>query len=230
MHISVAAESRWLVLSRTGSHRGRHFLGVFGTWIPLPAFPSLPSLQRAWPFEMCREGAPMPHELFAMACVCAFVIARFVPSFCMRNAVCSLTAVRSGRLWTLLCSNIVHFAPFHLVNSLIQTLHLGPLIHASLGCERTAALLLCASLAASTSSLVWHGIIRGRADEGSIGGSGVAMALVAANAVLYPRIIVHVYGLEVPASALPLVYLLTDVLAVRRFTILITCLSIHPYQ
>lgn len=39
------------------------------------------------------------------------------------------------------------------------------------------------------------------------------MSLVAANAVLYPHVVVHVYGLEVQAAALPFVYILADILA-----------------
>ena len=47
-----------------------------------------------------------------------------------------------------------------------------------------------------------------------LGGSGVAMGLVAANAALFPHVTVVFYGLELQAHLVPLFYLALDVLSV----------------
>jgi len=161
------------------------------------------------------------------------------PRCMVRHAVCSLDAVQRGRVWTLLTANASHAAFPHLLHNCIHLLQLGPLLHATLGCSDLLALMLTAALASSAASLLWNGVLGGRPKEGgppaprsslssrsawptprtspsragSLGASGVAMAMVAANAALYPRALVHVYGLELPAPHAALLYLVVDVVA-----------------
>ena len=90
-------------------------------------------------------------------------------------------------------------------------MHFGPLLHAALGCERFAVLLASACVATSGGSLLWSGL-RGRTREGSVGASGVAMALLAANSVLFPSVHTRMFGVELPPSTTVLVYLVLDLL------------------
>jgi membrane associated rhomboid family serine protease len=217
VRIAVGAESRsWLIL-RTGTHRGKRFLGAFGTWTWIPSFPQaslLPASLSGAAF--CRADAGTPHELFALVCIGVFVLAQVAPGFVARHCICSYGAVRGGRLWVLLTSNVAHFSPTHLFNNLLQVLHFGPIVHSALGCERFAVLLLCCALASSSASVLWHGWMHGRSSDGSIGGSGVASAIVAANAALFPRVVVSMYGIELTAGAHLLLYLLLDALSIGR--------------
>ena len=127
-----------------------------------------------------------PHELFALLCIIGWILVEFAPGrWVWPNALCNLSSLNRGRVWTLLTSNLVHANPVHMLNNLLQVLHIGPVIHHALGCERAVALLVSAMLASSSASVLWHGVVKGRRDAGSIGASGVGMALVAANAALF---------------------------------------------
>lgn len=214
LRVSITAESHSYLLFRTGCRSGKRFVGAFGTWVALPAVPEFTSL--AVPdFSVCRHADSAPHELFAMLCLATFVLMSAAPRFGWRHCSCSLSALRAGRLWTLLSSNMAHGSVPHLANNLMQILNLGPMIHAAIGCERALGLLACACLASSLSSVFWHGVLGGRAGAGSIGASGVAMALVAANAALFPSVGVRMYGVELSAHHLPLAYLLLDAFSAR---------------
>jgi len=214
LSISVMAETRSLLIMRTGSHRKRQFIGAFGTWVPVPTLPSLPTLSLPGfaTASVCRDGH-MPHELFALMCCFGFIFAQFAPRTCMHHGTSSLSAIRAGRFWTLLTSNVVHFSPAHLLHNVFQILSIGPVVHAALGCERAAVLLLSSALASSMASVLWHGYVTRQPNDASAGGSGVAMALMAANAALYPHILVRFYGIEIQAAALPWVHLLVDAIA-----------------
>ena len=89
----------------------------------------------------------------------------------------------------------------------------GRILRASLGCERLVQLLALACLASSSASLLWHGILHRRRNEGSIGASGVALALVAANAALFPSTRVRMYGAEMAASHQLIAFLVLDAAA-----------------
>ena len=212
LRIAVAADTHSYLVCRTGSHRGRRFVGAFGTWVPLPSLPSLSLPDLTAGMGVCRD-AEVPHELFVLICCAGFVLANLAPRFCIRHGVSSLSAVRSGRVWTLLSANAVHFSAVHLLHNLLQLLALGPVLHSALGCERMATLLLSSAVCASAASLVWNGVLGDRPHDGSVGASGVAMACIAANAALYPHVVVRFYGVEMQAAAVPLVHLAIDAFA-----------------
>ena len=71
---------------------------------------------------------------------------------------------------------------------------------------------LAVAWAAATLGFACHGAI---SDNYAIGASGVAMALVAANAALFPSVGVRMYGVELSAHHLPLAYLLLDAFSAR---------------
>lgn len=211
--ISVSAETRSFVIFRTGTFRGRRFVGACGSWVRLPSF-DIPNLGGA-AASVCRADGGAPHEQLALLCVVGFVLMRLSPGRCHRHGLCTLNALRSGRVWTALTSNLLHAEPVHLLHNLLQILHFGPVVHAALGCEHALQLLVASALASSLASVVWHGLMNRRRGEGSIGASGVAIALVSANAALFPRHTVSMYGLELSAAAVPFVYILLDALATR---------------
>jgi membrane associated rhomboid family serine protease len=95
-------------------------------------------------------------------------------------------------------------------------LEVGPIAQVVLGCDDLLVIMLGAALASSFASIAWHGVLGNRPSDGSLGASGVVMALVAANAALFPRTHVLIYGLEVPAPHAVLFYLFLDVLAQSR--------------
>ena len=214
VRIAVAAETRSYVIFRVGSFRGRHFLGACGTWLSLPSLPGgalrLPSLSS---ISICDAEAMAPHELVALLFVVGFVLQQIAPRTCYRHAYCSLNALRAGRLWTALTANCAHAHPAHLIHNLLQVLHLGPIVASALGCERSLLLLLATALASSLASVAWFGVLGGNGGAGSIGGSGVAMGLVAANAALFPRVDVSMYGVQLTAAQLPIAYLLLDAIS-----------------
>jgi len=220
LHASVGAESASYGLFRLGSLSGNHYLGILGTWIKLPAFAAvLPSSRRARGSAAASAASYMctssfePAEQLVLLSVLLHLLWLTRPRCMVRHAVCSLDAVQRGRVWTLLTANASHAAFPHLLHNCIHLLQLGPLLHATLGCSDLLALMLTAALASSAASLLWNGVLGGRPKEGSLGASGVAMAMVAANAALYPRALVHVYGLELPAPHAALLYLVVDVVA-----------------
>jgi len=215
LQISVLAESTSYLFFRVGRYKGRSFLGAFGTWVWLPLPVSLlPDGMTSWlsARSYCERDLAPPHELFASLCVIAFLLCAFAPRFCYRHASCSVASLKQGRVWTLLTSNIAHAHAAHLLHNLLNLLNLAPVVHATLGCEQSLAMLLAASLASSIASVLWHGVLRRRPEPkaGSIGSSGVVMAYVCANAALFPRTAVRMYGVEVPPLGVPLLYLFLD--------------------
>ena len=222
LRVSVTASSSSYLIFRIGSHRGQRFFGGYGTWFALPKIPQMPRLELNLPRSLqdaaapfCARDALPPHELFAMLCIVGYLAVEFAPRKTWPNALCSVSSMRAGRVWTLFFSNLVHANFVHLVNNLVQILNLGPFLFPTLGCERSLGLFVCAMLASSVASLLWHGYYKGRRGAGSIGASGVAMALVAANAALFPDVVVHVYGVELTAAQVPVAYLLLDVMLSR---------------
>ena len=211
LHAAISAESQSYLLFRLGRFRGQRFVGAFRTWVSLPTVPVLVE----WPFTaaICRgKGEGTPHELFALVCVLVFILAQVAPRLVWRHCTCSWSAVRSGRPWVMVTANFTHFSPVHLLHNVLQVLQLGPIVYQTLGCEKTAALLALASLAASSASVLFHWVRR-QPSAGSVGGSGVAMALMAANAALFPHVVVRMYGFELDSAAAPLLFILLDVLS-----------------
>ena len=218
VHIAVAATSSWWMLLRIGRFRSDPYLGVFGTWFPLPSLDMpwplldlrLPSSLPKEPWDLVCSGGRSPHESFVWLCAVSFAMWHIAPRTMYRHAVCSLRAVQEGRVWVLLSANISHASAFHLLHNALQLMHFGPILHASLGCDCLAQLLVLACVASSTASLAWHGVLRDRRAEGSIGASGVAMALVASNAALYPHVRVRMYGAEMAATQQLVAFLVLD--------------------
>ena len=216
LKIAVLAESRSYLLFRVGTLHGRSFIGAFGIWAWVPAPPQvsfgMPRDVSSLMPSFCAAGSSAPHELFAQLCIVGFLLFQFSPRVSMRHAYCSLNALRDGRLWTALTANVAHAHPLHLLHNMLQLLHLGPVVHSVLGCEKSLMLLVLASLASSAASVVWHGVLHRRGGAGSVGASGVVSALLAANAVFFPNTIVHLYGFELSALPALAVYLLLDAL------------------
>lgn len=216
LRVSVTAESRSWVVMRIGHFRGHRFLGCFGVWVPLPGLPALDMVTTT----VCSSGGSgsAPHEAFVLLCIVGWLLWQVAPGVMARHSICSLRALREGRVWVLLTSNLSHPSPLHLLHNMLQVLHFGPVLHSALGCENLLALLASAALASSVASVAWHGYLSGRrggASAGSLGASGVVMALVAANAALFPRIVVRMYGVDLSAAGLFVVYTAIDVLSQR---------------
>lgn len=224
LRIAVGSSSNSYLILRTGAHRGARFVGAFGTWVVLPRLPSMRMPSMRMPTSLvaaaCSRDSPPPHESFALLCVAGIAVCWLAPRVAWRHGVCSLGAVRAGRPWVMLTANVAHFSAVHLAHNLLTILHLGPLVHAALGCERALCLLLASGLAASAASVLWHAALSRRdgsfhQDEGSVGASGVAIGLAAANAVLYPRTGVRMYGADLSAGQQLVLYLALDALAAR---------------
>lgn len=214
LRIAVAAETKSYIIFRTGTFRGRKFVGACGTWFGLPAIPTSTVLQMpSLATSVCQTDGAAPHEQLALLFIFGFAAFQFAPRVCMRHGICSLEAVQSGRLWTAVTANLIHANPAHLLHNMLQVLHLAPIVQSAIGCEKALLLLLGCMLGASAASVLWHGILGGKRHAGSVGGSGVAMGLVAANGALFPRVKVIMYGFELNAASVPLVYLLFDVLS-----------------
>ena len=215
--IALQAESTSWMLFRVARYRGELYLGLFGTWVPtaldvpMPSLPHWASLHEPWEL-VCSQGRS-PHEAFVLACLVCFVLWQTAPRPMYRHAVCSLRAVQQGRVWVMLTANVSHASGYHLLHNALQLLHFGPLLRATLGCERLSQLLVCAAVCSSSASMLWHGVLKSRPGEGSLGASGVVLSLVAANAALYPDFPVRMYGIDMTAVQQLLVYLLLDVLA-----------------
>lgn len=218
--IALQAESTSWLLFRVARYRGELYLGLFGTWVPtaldmpLPSLPRWASLREPWEL-VCSQGRS-PHEAFVLACLVCFVLWQAAPRPMYRHAVCSLRAVQQGRVWVVLTANLSHANVYHLVHNALQLLHFGPLLRATIGCERLSQLLVCAAISSSSASLLWNGVMHARPGEGSLGASGVALSLVAANAALFPTFPVRMYGFDMTAAQQLLAYLLLDVLASRE--------------
>ena len=205
LSIAVSADSHSYLLFRVGSFRGERFVGLYGTWLWLP----VPATSLA----VCDgAGGGAPHELFLALCLVALVLWQVAPRFMWRHAACSLRAVQQGRVHTMLTANVSHLHPLHLLHNALQLLHFGSILRSALGCERLLTLLATSSVASSAASLLWHALAE-RPSEASVGASGVACALVAANAALFPDTLVHFYGIEMPAAHQLIVFVALDLAA-----------------
>lgn len=219
LHISVSSSSRSYIFFRTGvSPSGASFVGAFNSWVyfapPALALPSL-RLPDSAVGSICGVGGGAPMA-FVWLLLAGFVVAQIAPTrVVLRHASCSLAAMLEGRLWTMLTANLVHFSPIHLLNTLLQAMHYGPIVQATLGCERTLQLLGAVAAASSLASVCFHGLLRGRRHEGSVGASGVACGLIGANAALFPRTRVRLLGMELEAYQQLLLYLALDAIAAR---------------
>ena len=167
LRVAVSAESKSYFLCRIGRFRGYRFLGCFGTWISLPD-PSfltmqLPILRELFTSSFCGSaGGGSPHEAFVLLCIVGFACWHFFPRVMYRHAVCSLRVLQSGRVWTLITSNLSHASPMHLLHNMMQLLHFGPVLKSVLGCEKLLLLISFACIAASTASVIWHGFLSSR--------------------------------------------------------------------
>ena len=219
LRIAVSAETNSYIILRIGKFKERKFLGAFGTWFALPPLPLAPGDLGAWlpSLSYCVPGGMMPHEQLALLALLGFVVAINFPRFTRRHGFCSLDALRGGRLWTLVTSNFADGEPAHLLHNLLHLLHLGPVMHGALGCNKAAQLLLAIAIASSFASIFWNGVLGGRSHTPAVGGSGLVMGLVAANAALFPKVIVVMYGIELTASQLPVAYLLLDLFGAGFF-------------
>ena len=190
LSIAVSADSHSYLLCRVGFSR-RAFRWTIGTWLWLPCRP---------PLSVCDgAGGGAPHEVFLALCLVALVLWQVAPRFMWKHAACSLRAVQQGRVHTMLTANVSHLYPLHLLHNALQLLHFGSILRSALGCERLLTLLATASVASTAASLLWHALAE-RPSEASVGASGVACALVAANAALFPGTLVHFYRIDMPAA------------------------------
>mgnify|MGYP002005774267 CR=1 FL=1 len=148
VHISVAATSSWWLLFRIGRFRSDPYLGVFGTWFPLPSLDApwasldlrLPSSLPRAPWDLVCSDGRTPHESFLLLCVAGFAMWHLAPRTMYRHAVCSVRAVQAGRVWGLLTANASHASAFHLLHNALQLMHFGTILHAALGCDRLTQL------------------------------------------------------------------------------------------
>ena len=229
VRIALAAESTSWYLFRVGHFRGSTFLGAFGTWcfLPLPSLgfnsAGFNSAAAQLTPTLCRPtSAARPHEAFVVVCVLFHLAWHLIPRFMYRHALCSPRAISEGRLWVILTANFSHARAAHLLGNLLQLLHFGPLMESVLGCERMILLLATSALASSAASLLCSalsgGFGSGRRTQalGSLGASGVTLALVGANAARFPHTAVRMLGMELLASHVLLLTIAIDVLGRGR--------------
>lgn len=216
--VALLAESERYAVARVGTYDGRRFVGCFGCWLPLPSVP--PAL--ADPLGVCARwlcarnasgGTWAPHEAFGVACLVVFALWHVLPEGVMwRHFTTSPSALRSGRVWTLLTAAVSHCEPIHLLHNLLSIFAVAPQLAARVPCRELAELLLASALASSCASLLAaYSADRARhAAPPSLGASGVVLALAAARATLSPAQRCAVYGVEMPASHALLVQLALD--------------------
>ncbi|KAL3907833.1 MAG: hypothetical protein SGPRY_010033 [Prymnesium sp.] len=215
--ILPTAQSQSYLAFRIGSFREQTFLGLCGLWIPLPSPHALCANLEMLASELTcgHERRGRPHEGFVLLCAASLLLWHLFPSVMRRHSVCSRRALSSGRVWTVLLSNLSHPGQLSLLHHLLLILQLGPVLLHAVGCHRLFSLLLSGCLAASSASILWNGWLARRpasAHEDPIGASGVGLALASANAALFPHSIVSMYGIELsPAGVLVLSTLLDAV-------------------
>jgi membrane associated rhomboid family serine protease len=222
-HATIAAKSETYIFWRFGTYRNERYLGLLGTWVRLGGIgsaiangsrTSVPSMRSATSWICASQFSPC--ELVVLLSLLLFILWRTYPRAMARHTICSLRAVQEGRVWVLLSSAVSHASFLHLLHNCLHLLEVGPIAQAALGCDDLLALMLGAALASSLTSIVWHSVLGNCPSEGSIGASGVVMALVAANAALFPRTHVLIYGLQLLAPHAVLFYLFLDVLTQSR--------------
>mmetsp|Transcript_23005 Transcript_23005/g.74492 ORF Transcript_23005/g.74492 Transcript_23005/m.74492 type:complete len:329 (+) Transcript_23005:83-1069(+) len=222
-HATIAAKSESYVFCRLGIYRDERYLGLLGTWVQLGGIGSMIAggsrtsvlSMKAATSWMCASKFS-PCELVVMLSLLLHIMWRTHPRAMARHAICSMRAVQEGRVWVLLSSAVSHASFLHLLHNCLHLLEVGPIAQAVLGCDDLLVLIVGAALASSFTSIAWHGILGNRPADGSLGASGIVMALVAANAALFPRTHVLIYGLELSAPHAVLFYLVLDVLTQSR--------------
>lgn len=216
IHATLWAKSTSYGLWRVGTLRERTYIGVLGMWVSLGnAWLDKTSWTRPRSFlsgSVCGSEYS-PYEILVMVSLVMHFLWRMYPRLMDRHAVCSLRAVQQGRVWVLVSSAVSHASFFHLIHNCMHLLQAGPITQAALGCEDLLMLIMGAALASSFASIVWHGMLGNRPSTGSLGASGIVMALVAANVTLFPHTNVLVYGLDMAAPNAVLFYMVLDVVA-----------------
>ena len=199
-HAKFAASStRYFAVLRVGRLGDRRAIGLFGTWLELPAVFT--------PAGVCAAGLATN---LVLLCVAGRLLWGLCPRFMNKHAVASLDALRQGRIWTLLSSSLSHATTPHLLQSCVQLELLGPLLQSALGCGDFAVLLVALAVASASASTVWHGALGGQPRVGSLGAGGVIVGLAAAHARLFPHALVRPYGFELDSRVLLLLQLVSD--------------------
>lgn len=197
---SLFAETRSYLIVRVGWYGTDYFIGCLGCWLRVPFLFADPiGLCAHW---FCNHSGIRwgPHEAFAVLCLVVFALWHTVqPGTMWRHFTTSYTALRSGRVWTLLTSAISQRHPLHLLHNLISLFAVAPQLSAHVPCEDLAELIILSALASSCVSVLWSYLARRHASP-SMGASGVVHALSAARAAHAPTLRCLIYGVEMPAS------------------------------
>jgi len=216
IRIALLAESYSWLFFRLGRFRGDVYVGCFHTWCLVPQLPASATTASVTTFSrtVCQKTGGAV-QAFVLLCCAVHLLWYVFPRTMQHMTACSLRALQKGRLFVLLTANISHYSLLHLIHNMLQIMHLGPTIQAVLGCEDLLCLMVLSALGSSLASVLWNGVLGERPHVGSVGASGVAMSLVAANAALFPHVPVFMYGLELTPAQLVCVYLLLDTISQR---------------
>lgn len=115
------------------------------------------------------------------------------PRFMVDHFVVSVDAVRAGRVWTLLTSELSHIDAMHLLMNLFGLWVFGVPVASRLGTHRTLALAAAGAWVASLGHLLWS-LATGNG-AGALGVSGALMSFMVLYAFWFPRRILLLFGL-----------------------------------
>ena len=85
----------------------------------------------------------------------------------------------------LLSSGVTHYTADHLFSNMVAISSTGPPLLTMLGCQGCYAFFVLSAVTAALTSAVWWGVVR-QTHVQSVGASGVATAMMAANGLLFP--------------------------------------------
>jgi membrane associated rhomboid family serine protease len=173
---------RSFLLWSTARAGGVTYVGLFGTWLPLPGWTSL---------SLPLPGQP-EHDFYAISALqVAVFLAWRLPDcipFLSRHFLLSSERHTLRRPWTLLGACFSHMQPMHLLHNTVTLLQSGPVLQLVLGRAHFLAFYLLTGAAANVGSLLLRRLQRPsqRRDVSSLGASGALYGVAAALAVLQP--------------------------------------------
>jgi membrane associated rhomboid family serine protease len=122
----------------------------------------------------------------------------------------SVDGILSGRIWTLLTSELSHIDATHLIINMIAIYSFGKSVERVIGSAGLVGLYLCGALTASAAHVLWDLLTGG--GTFALGASGAAVAIAVVFGLWFPRKTVFLLFIPVPAGLAAVLFVVFDVL------------------
>ncbi len=124
----------------------------------------------------------------------------------------SVDTVFAGRVWTLLTSGLSHIDATHLIANMLAIYTFGRTIERVIGSVALVGVYVSGVLTASVAHLLWDVVTA--SGSFALGASGAAVAFAIVFAIWFPRKVVFLLFIPVPAALAAVLFVLFDITGV----------------